>query len=122
MAQSSRKNWHTCKQCETRFRGQYCPYCGAERGAGRRSSGVHGIGGGLFRFIGTLIILTVVVLMVLVVLDCTPYASDPNHPTIYAIVTSVRNAIPAGALLEYEQLKAKAFSYLSVLFNNVFSS
>ncbi len=122
MAQSTRKKWHTCKQCKTRFRSQYCPYCGAEYGVGRRSSGIHGVTGGLFHFIGTLLILAVVVLMALIVLDCTPYASDPNHPTIYAIVTSVRNAIPADALLEYEQLKAKAFSYLSILFNNVFSS
>jgi len=63
----------------------------------------------------------VVVLMALVVLDCTPYSSDPNHPTIYAIVTSVRNAIPSDALFQYEIWKAKAFSFLSVLFNNLFS-
>jgi len=121
MARSSRKKMHTCKECKTRFSGQYCPYCGAEYGTGRRRSGSRGIAGGLFHFIGTLLILALVVLLALIVLDCTPYASDPNHPTIYAIVTSVRNAIPSGALLEYEQLKAKALSYLSILFNNVFS-
>lgn len=112
---------HTCKHCNTRFRGQYCPYCGAEYGAARHGGGARGVAGGLFHFLGTLIVLAVVVLLALIVLDCTPYASDPNHPTIYAIVTSVRNAIPSSALLQYELFKAKAFSFLSVLFNNVFS-
>jgi len=112
---------HTCKKCNARFRGQYCPYCGAEYGVGRGSSGSRGVAGGLFHFLGTLLILAIVVLFALVVLDCTPYASDPNHPTIYAIVTSVRNAIPSGALMQYDLFKAKAFSFLSVLFNNVFS-
>lgn len=121
MAHASHKKLHTCKQCKTRFRGQYCPYCGAEYGAGRHGVGSRNVAGGLFRFIGTLILLAVVVLMALVVLDCTPYASDPNHPTIYAIVASVRNAIPSDALLQYEIWKAKAFSFLSVVFNNLFS-
>jgi hypothetical protein len=120
MSRSSQRKPHICKQCKTRFRGQYCPYCGAEYGR-RHGSASRGVAGGLFRFIGTLLLLAVVVLLALAVLDCTPYANDPNHPTIYAIVTSIRNAIPSSALMQYESIKAKALGYLSVLFHNVFS-
>jgi len=65
--------------------------------------------GGIFRFIGTLLLVALVLAVLLIALDCTNYAHNPDHSTAYAIIESVRNSIPADALAAYDEIKAQAF-------------
>jgi len=102
MTAHSRKKAHICKRCGARFRGVYCPFCGAEYGASRRPGARGGVLCGLFRFIGTMLALAVVVVLVLAILDSTAYAHDPNHATVYAVLQSVRNAVPEDTLAVYD--------------------
>lgn len=112
---------HACKQCHTRFEGKFCPYCGAEPGGRRGKGRPVGFFGGLMRFIGSLLALSVVLALALVALDCTAYAHDPSHATIYAIVQSVRNAIPANVLAVYDELKLQAAEIWSRFVREVLS-
>jgi hypothetical protein len=102
MAAHSRKKAHICKQCGTKFRGVYCPFCGVEYGASRRPRAHSGVLAGLLRFLCTIIALAVVLIVALAVLDSTAYAHDPAHTTVYAVLQSVRNAVPSDALAVYD--------------------
>jgi len=120
MSQTANRNIHICKQCQTRFRGPFCPYCGAEYGASRRRTDSGGIVGGVFRFIGTLLVLALILLIALVILDSTPYAHNPNNATAYAILSSIRNAIPAGALAKYEVVRSNVFNFVAGVLETLF--
>lgn len=111
---------HACKRCNMRFSGRFCPYCGAEYGAGRAKGRPVGFFGGLMRFVGSLLALAVTLAIALVALDCTAYAHDPAHTTVYAIVQSVRNAIPADALAVYDTIKAQALEAWGQVFDRLF--
>lgn len=119
MAAHSRKKAHVCKRCGARFRGAYCPFCGAEYGASRRPGARGGVLAGLFRFIGTMLVLAVVVVLVLAILDSTAYAHDPNHATIYAVLQSIRNAVPEDALAVYDFYREAAAGAIQTAYSAV---
>ncbi len=118
MPSSAHKNPHICKRCKTRFRGQYCPYCGAEYGARSLSVG-GGILLGLLRFVFTLVILCVVLVLAIAILDSTAYAHDPAHASAYAILFSIRNAVPSDALAVYDSVREQALDALKLAFSAV---
>ncbi|HWP21882.1 MAG TPA: hypothetical protein VN417_03980 [Candidatus Cryosericum sp.] len=115
---ATHKKPHICKRCKTRFRGQYCPYCGAEYGAHQLSTG-GGILLGLLRFVFTLVILCVVLAVAIAILDSTAYAHDPANASVYAILSSIRNAVPPNALAVYDSVREKALSALKIAFTAV---
>ena len=110
---------YACKRCHGKFEGRFCPYCGAERGSRYGAGRPVGFFGGLLRFITSLLALVVVLAVILIALDCTPYASDPAHATIYAVVQSMRNAFPPAALAVYDSVKAQAFEAVRHWFEQV---
>lgn len=118
MPAASHKKPHICKRCKTRFRGQYCPYCGAECGSHQLSTG-GGILLGLLRFVFTLVILCVVLAVAIAILDSTAYAHDPAHTSAYAILFSIRNAVPPDALAVYDSVREQALSALKTAFTAV---
>jgi len=118
MPSAAHKKPHICKRCKTRFRGQYCPYCGAEYGAHQLSTG-GGILLGLLRFVFTLIMLCVVLVLAIAILDSTAYAHDPANASVYAILSSIRNAVPPDALTVYDSVREQALDALRIAFTAV---
>ncbi len=106
MPQTVRKQYTVCKKCKTRFTGEYCPYCGAESGAGRIHRG-GGFVGSLFQFVFSLIILALIVAVAFIILDYSASASGDSSGAARAILDSVRNAIPKSALDYYASIKAQ---------------
>lgn len=119
MANSSRKKKHVCKKCGAHFHGAYCPYCGAEHGAGRRAGARGGIIAGLLRFIGTMLVLAAVLVLVFAALDSTLYAHDPDHASLYAVLQSVRNAVPQNTLSVYDSYREQAAAALKTGYDAV---
>lgn len=115
---SSHKKPHICKRCKTRFRGQYCPYCGTEYGARSLSVG-GGILLGLLRFVFTLVILCVILVLAIAILDSTAYAHDPAHTSAYAILFSIRNAVPPDVLAVYDSAREQALSALKIAYSAI---
>ena len=115
MPAATHKKPHICKRCKTRFRGQYCPYCGAEYGARHFSTG-GGILLGLLRFVLTLAILCIVLVLAIAILDSTAYAHDPANASVYAILSSIRNAVPPDALAVYDSVREQSLDALRIAF------
>ena len=112
------KKPHICKRCKTRFHGQYCPYCGAEYGARRMSTG-GGMLLGLVRFVFTMIALCVVLVLAIAILDSTAYAHDPTHASVYAILSSIRNAVSPDVLAVYDSAREQALSALKIAYSTI---
>ena len=118
MSSSAHKKPHICKRCKTRFRGQYCPYCGAEYGAHQLSTG-GGILLGLLRFVLTLAVLCIVLVLAIAILDSTAYAHDPANASVYAILSSIRNAVSPDVLAVYDSAREQALSALKIAYSAV---
>ena len=111
MQRKTRKKRRVCRNCNTRFSGRYCPYCGAEYGQRHmpRSSGFFVV---LFRFLLSLLALALVLLVTFTALDYLAAADNGAHTTAIAIVSSVKNALPERLSLVYSSMKE---NYLDVL-------
>ena len=104
MPRNARKAHIVCRRCKTRFAGAYCPYCGAENGAvSLRSRG--GLFSSLLRFLLSLVLLAVILLITFIVLDYTASAQGDRHGAARAILDSARYAIPQSVLDYYAALK-----------------
>ena len=103
---------HICKRCKTRFRGQFCPYCGTEYGAHLHGRPHGGVLLSLLKFILTLVLLAAALLLAIAILDSTAYAHDPAHATAYAVIGSIRNAVPPDALAVYDAARESALAAL----------
>jgi hypothetical protein len=123
MPQTVRKQYTVCKRCNTRFSGDYCPYCGAENGVSRgRGSGFVG---GVLQFVLSLIVLALFIAVAFIVLDYTASARGDGSSAARAILDSARNAIPKSALDYYAAVKAQYLdrwvASIVEFFNVVFS-
>ncbi|NLI53956.1 MAG: hypothetical protein GX417_06455 [Clostridiales bacterium] len=107
MPQSTRKKHIVCKNCKTRFTGDYCPYCGAENGVNHVRRGAGGFFGGLFRFALSLAALALLIAVGFVILDYVASAGGDGTSAARAILDSARNAIPQSALDTYAAFKAR---------------
>ena len=104
MPRNARKVHIVCRRCKTRFTGAYCPYCAAENGAvSLRSRG--GLFSSLLRFLLSLVLLAVILLITFIVLDYTASAQGDRHGAARAILDSARYAIPQSVLDYYATLK-----------------
>lgn len=112
MPKKHRKPMHICKRCKTRFRGQFCPYCGAEFGARARLATHGGVLLGLLKLVFTLLLLAAALVAVIAILDSTKYAHDPANASVYAVIGSIRNAVPPDALAIYDAARTSALSAL----------
>ncbi|MPM54457.1 hypothetical protein SDC9_101235 [bioreactor metagenome] len=74
---------------------------------------------GLLRFVFTLVILCVVLVLAIAILDSTAYAHDPAHASAYAILFSIRNAVPPDALAVYDSAREQALDALKLAFSAV---
>mgnify|MGYP001329992184 CR=1 FL=1 len=106
MPQPVRKSYTICKKCKTRYAGDYCPYCGAEGGFGRVHRG-GGLVGGLLQFVFSLIFLALIVAVAFIILDYSASANGDASGAARAILDSLRNAIPKGALDYYAAMKSQ---------------
>lgn len=113
------KNTHICKRCKTRFRGRFCPYCGAEYGAHLHGGPHGGVALSLLKFILTLILLAAALVLAIAILDSTAYAHNPDNATAYAIIGSIRNAIPPDALTAYDAARENALRFLADLWTTI---
>ncbi len=104
MPRNARKAHIVCRRCKTRFTGAYCPYCGAENGSKSHLSR-GGLFSGLLRFLLSLVILAVILLITFIVLDYTASAQGDRHGAARAILDSARYAIPQSVLDYYAALK-----------------
>jgi hypothetical protein len=107
MQQNVRKQHVVCKNCKARYTGEYCPFCGTENGGKRPHRGGGGLLGGVLQFILTLVLLAILIAVAFIVLDYVASASGDTHTGARAILDSVRNAIPKGALDYYASIKAQ---------------
>ena len=124
MPQNTRKVHTVCRSCKTRFKGDYCPYCGAEKGA-HVLRGRGGLIGGLLRFVFSLLVLGVVLAIAFVALDYTASAAGDRHGAARAILDSARYAIPQSVLDLYATAKTQFLDRwmlaISDFFNVLFS-
>lgn len=106
MPQKTRKKRRVCQSCNTRFSGRYCPYCGAEFGHRHmpRSSGFFVV---LLRFMFSLVVLALLLLVAFIALDYVASAQNGAHTTAIAIVSSVKNALPERYLVVYSTIKER---------------
>ena len=116
MPSKRRKNLHVCKRCKTRFKGRFCPYCGTEFGARAHGRPRGGVLLGLVKFLLTLALLAAALLLAIAILDSTAYAHDPAHATVYAVIGSIRNAVPPDALAVYDAARISALDALKTAF------
>ena len=105
MPQSTHKAHIVCRRCKTRFSGTYCPYCGAEKGAPKAIGSRGGLLGGLLRFLFSLVLLALILILAFVVLDYSASAAGDRHGAARAILDSARYAIPKSMLDWYAQMK-----------------
>ena len=112
MPKKRRKHMHICKRCKTRFHGQFCPYCGAEYGAPARLAARGGVLLGLLKFALTLLVLAAALVAAIAILDSTRYAHDPANASVYAVIGSIRNAVPPDALAVYDAARERALAAL----------
>ena len=106
MPRNTRKVHTVCRRCKTRFTGDYCPYCGAEKGA-HALRGRGGLLGGLLRFLFSLLGLGVVLALSFVALDYSASAAGDRHGAARAILDSARYAIPQSVLDLYALAKTQ---------------
>lgn len=118
MQRKTRKKRRVCKSCKTRFSGRYCPYCGAEYGH-RHAMRSSGFFVGLLRFLLSILILAVVLLLVFAALDYVAAADGGKHTTAIAIVSSVENALPERYLRFYAEIKSSYLDPLLVWTRNI---
>lgn len=116
MPRKTRKKRRFCKTCKTRFTGQYCPYCGAEYGHKHllRSGGFFF---GFLRFLLSLLLLGLILIIAFIALDFIASADDGAHTTAIAIVSSIKNALPERVVQVYTAYKT---NYLNGLFFEIF--
>jgi hypothetical protein len=107
MPQNARKQLTVCRNCNTRYIGTYCPYCGVENGEKRARRSHGGFFSGLVQFIVSLLILTLILVVTFIVLDYVAAAEGDAHTAARAILDSVRNAIPPAALDAYASVKSQ---------------
>jgi len=112
MQRKPRKKRRACKNCGVRFSGRYCPYCGAESGH-RNTLRSSGFFIGLLRFLLSLVVLAIVLVLAFVLLDYVAASGEGAHTTAIAIVDSVKNALPKEVLLVYSSMKE---THLDALF------
>lgn len=105
MPQNVRKVHIVCRRCKTRFSGTYCPYCGAEKGAPATLHSRGGLFSGFLRFLLSLVVLAIILLITFIVLDYSASAQGDRHGAARAILDSVRYAIPQSVLDYYAALK-----------------
>lgn len=105
MPQSTHRAHIVCRRCKTRFSGTYCPYCGAEKGAPKAIGSRGGLLGGLLRFLFSLVLLALILILAFVVLDYSASAAGDRHGAARAILDSARYAIPKSMLDWYAQMK-----------------
>ena len=99
-------NMHiVCRRCKTRFSGDYCPYCGAEKGAPSAMKSRGGLIGGFLRFLLSLLALGLILTLAFILLDYTASAAGDRHGAARAILDSARYALPAPVLELYAQAK-----------------
>ena len=106
MPRNTRKIYTACRRCKTRFTGEYCPYCGAEKGA-HALRGRGGLVGGLLRFVFSLVVLGVVLAIAFIALDYSASAAGDRHGAARAILDSARYAIPQSVLDLYALAKTQ---------------
>ncbi len=121
MPRKIRKKHRVCSNCNTRFTGRYCPYCGAENGRKHVLSD-GGFFIGLLRFILSLILLALILAVVLIALDYIAAADNGAHTAAAAIVTSVKNALPQNVLTLYTNIKSAYIQPLMVWAQNLHNS
>jgi hypothetical protein len=119
MPKKHRKHPHICKRCKTRFRGRFCPYCGAEYGAPARIGARGGLFASLLRFLFTLVLLAAALLLAIAILDSTAYAHDPDHASVYAVIGSIRNAVPSDILAKYDAARESALRFLNDIWASI---
>ncbi len=105
MPQSTHRAHIVCRRCKTRFSGTYCPYCGAEKGAPKAIGSRGGLLGGLLRFLFSLVLLALILILAFIVLDYSASAAGDRHGAARAILDSARYAIPKSMLGWYAQMK-----------------
>ena len=105
MPRNTRKVHTLCRRCKTRYSGEYCPYCGAEKGTPRVLGGRGGLLGGLLRFLLSLAVLALILTVTFICLDYSASAQGDRHGAARAILDSARYAIPQGILDWYAQMK-----------------
>ena len=105
MPQSTHRAHIVCRRCKTRFSGTYCPYCGAEKGAPKAIGSRGGLLGGLLRFLFSLVLLALILILAFIVLDYSASAAGDRHGAARAILDSARYAIPKSMLDWYAQMK-----------------
>ena len=115
MPKKHHKTMHICKRCKTRFRGQFCPYCGTEYGAHLHGRPRGGVLLSLLKFILTLVLLAAALLLAVAILDSTAYAHNPDNATAYAIIGSIRNAVNPDALAAYDAARESTLRFLTDL-------
>lgn len=107
MPRNARKVHIVCRRCKTRFSGEYCPYCGAEKGAPSALRSRGGLLGGLLRFLLSLLVLAFILLIAFILLDYSASAAGDRHGAARAILDSARYAIPKSVLGLYAEAKAQ---------------
>lgn len=105
MPRNTRKPHIVCRRCKTRFTGEYCPYCGAEKGGPSIIRGRGGLLSGFLRFLFSLFVLALILIVTFIVLDYSASAAGDRHGAARAILDSARFAIPQSALEWYAQQK-----------------
>ena len=105
MPRNTRKVHTLCRRCKTRYSGEYCPYCGAEKGTPRVLGGRGGLLGGLLRFLLSLAVLALILTVTFICLDYSASAQGDRHGAARAILDSARFAIPQSVLDYYAGLK-----------------
>ena len=121
MPQNNRKKHTVCRKCKTRFTGNYCPYCGAEKGLNHVHPSRGGLLGGVLRFLLSLVVLALLLAATFAVLDYVASASGDHNSTARAILDSARNAIPQGALDAYASFKAAYLNHWVAAVSDFFS-
>jgi len=68
---------------------------------------------GLFKFIGVVIALAIIIALALAILDMTSYAHNPDNATAYAFITSVRNLFPENWIQTWDGWRATFLNWLT---------
>ena len=67
---------------------------------------------GLLKFVFTLLLLAAALLVAIAILDSTKYAHDPANASVYAVIGSIRNAVPPDTLAVYDSARESALAAL----------
>ena len=70
----------------------------------------------LFKFLGVVIAIVIMIALVLVIFDMTAYAHNPENTTVNAIITSIRNMFPDNWIHVYDGWRARFLVWLNDVF------